>query len=533
MKIKMAGLLCLVLVTGCTRRPPASTTATVVDASMGRRQESPEFWRQEGQRILARMQQPLNTRTRARNVILFVGDGMSIATVTAAHILQGQSRGANGEENLLSFERFPSTALSKTYTTDLQTSESAGTMSAMMTGVKTRGGSISVDQVPERGQCRETAGHEAVTLLEQAEDAGMATGVVSTARITHATPAATYAHTSERDWEADVNVPAPRAAEGCRDIARQLAEFAHGDGIEVVLGGGRRFFMTESQADPEETMRRGLRKDGRDLLGVWERRHPAGTYVWNQAQFDAIDWARTGPVLGLFEADHMEYEVDRPRDTAGEPSLTQMTRAAITSLQRHQQGFFLMVESGRIDHAHHSGNAYRALHEAVELSNAVQVAVDMTRDNDTLIVVTADHSHTFGMVGYPARGNPIFSLVRDEAGTLATDAMGLPYTTLAYANGPGYPGASNEQPEGPKRFPHLARGVKGVTQGRPRLNEVATDDPDYLQESAIPMGGETHSGEDVAVYARGPGSQWVHGVLEQHTIYWLMQAVLPQLGQGR
>lgn len=533
MKTTIAGLLCLALLAGCTRRGPASTAAAIADAATGPRQESPQFWREEGQRILARMQQPLNTRTRARNVILFIGDGMGIATVTAAHILQGQLRGGTGEENLLSFERFPSTALSKTYTTDLQTSESAGTMSAMMTGVKTRGGSIAVDQVPERGQCRDVTGHESVTLLERAEDAGMATGVVSTARITHATPAATYAHVAERDWEADVNIPAARAAEGCRDIARQLAEFSHGDGIDVVLGGGRRFFMTDAQSDPEDATRMGTRKDGRDLLRAWQMRYPAGTYVWNTAQFDAIDWARSGPVLGLFEPDHMEYDADRARDIAGEPSLTQMTRAAITSLRRNERGFFLMVEAGRIDHGHHAGNAYRALTDAVELSNAVQAAVDMTTDDDTLIIVTADHSHTFGMVGYPGRGNPIFGLVRDENGRLATDALGLPYTTLAYANGPGYPGASAEQAEGPKRFPHAARGVKGVSQGRPRLNAVATDDPDYLQESAVPMGAESHGGEDVAIFARGPGSQWVHGVLEQHTIYWLMQAVLPQLGSAR
>ena len=509
--------------TAADDQPAAAATGA------GPRVESPEFWRAEGRRILARAQRPANNHTRARNVILFVGDGMGIASVTAAHILQGQQRGQRGEENLLSFERFPSTAFSKTYTVDMQTSESAGTMSAMMTGIKTRGGSISMDQIPARGTCANTQDHAAITLLEQAEDAGMATGVVSTARITHATPAATYAHVTDRDWEADARMPPERIAEGCIDIARQLVEFKHGDGVDVVLGGGRMMFMTADQGDPEEAFRKGLRRDGRDLIKDWQLRYPTGRYVWNSAQFNALDLRAGGHVLGLFEADHMEFESDRARDAGGEPSLTDMTRAAITALQTNRKGFFLMVEAGRIDHGHHAGNAYRALMDAIELSNAVQAAAEMTGDDDTLIVVTADHSHTFGIVGYPTRGNPILGLARGEDGKPMLDALGLPYTTLAYANGPGYLGASAEQPEGPKHFPHGGRDYKGVTRGRSDLTHVATDDPNYLQESAIPGPAESHAGEDVPVYARGPGSQWVHGALEQNALYWIMQAVLPDL----
>ena len=542
-----------ILLGGCVAAPSTSTSASTLnsttasaqtaiapdhddempDGRTGLRVESPDFWRAEGRRILARAQRQPNSHTRARNVILFVGDGMGIASVTAAHILQGQQHGQRGEENLLSFEHFPSTAFSKTYTVDMQTSESAGTMSAMMTGIKTRGGSIAMDQIPVRGTCIATQEHAARTLLEQAEDAGMATGVVSTARITHATPAATYAHVTDRDWETDSRMPAQRIAEGCLDIAQQLVDFKHGDGIDVVLGGGRTMFMTAEQNDPEEAFRKGLRRDGRDLIKAWQTRYPNGRYVWNSAQFNALDLHAHGPLLGLFEADHMEFEADRARDAAGEPSLTDMTRAAITALQANPEGFFLMVEAGRIDHGHHAGNAYRALTDAIELSNAVKAAAELTGDDDTLIIVTADHSHTFNIVGYPTRGNPILGLARGEDGKPMLDALGLPYTTLAYTNGPGYPGASAEQPEGPKHFPHGGREYKGVTRGRSDLSNVATDELNYLQESAIPAPAETHAGEDVPVYARGPGSQWVHGALEQHALYWIMQAVLPQLTAPR
>src|SRR5690606_29965582 len=101
---------------------------------------------------------------------------------------------------------------------------------------------------------------------------------------------------------------------------------------------------------------------------------------------------------------------------------------------------------------------------------AVQAAVDMTSAEDTLIVVTADHSHVLNFAGYPQRGNPILGKVHED-GSPALDALGLPYTTLSYANGPGYPGASATQPEGPKRHYHAAKGVHAAS-GRPDLSGV-------------------------------------------------------------
>ena len=123
--------------------------------------------------------------TNAKNVILFVGDGMGISTITAARILDGQNNGMMGEENALSFESFPYTALVKTYNVDAQTPDSAGTMTAMMSGLKTDVGTIGTDEDIVRGDCSTVFGNEVVTLLEMAEIRGMSTGVVSTARITH------------------------------------------------------------------------------------------------------------------------------------------------------------------------------------------------------------------------------------------------------------------------------------------------------------------------------------------------------------
>ena len=495
--------------------------------------ETPAWWFRDGAAQAAERGAMNGT---ARNVILFVGDGMSLNTVAAARILDGQRKGGPGEENRLSWERFPSTALSRTYNTDSQTPDSAGTMSAMATGVKTRAGVLSIGQAPRRRDCAGALATPILSLWELAASNGMATGVVSTARLTHATPGATFSHSADRDWEYDAAVPAEAARSGCIDIARQLVETPFGHGPEVLMGGGRAMFMRADQADPEYPDQRGKRRDGRDLVAAWQARHPDGTYAWNADQLAAAP--DSGPLLGLFQPSHMQFEHDRPGDTGGEPSLAEMTRVAISRLRDAPEGYVLLIEGGRIDHANHFGNAYRALTDTIALSEAVQVATDMTSAEDTLVLVTADHSHTLTFVGYPRRGNPILGKVRGTSGEdepdgrLATDRTGLPYTTLSYANGPGYAGASELQPEGPKHFPHSPDRFEQATRGRPDLTDVDTQAPDYLQEALLPTKDETHGGDDVGIWARGPGSAAVRGSVEQNAIYHFMLQATPRLRQA-
>ena len=503
-------------------------------------------WFREGRRAVEEAGRWRAPAGRAKNVILFVGDGMGVATVTAARILEGQLRhGRSGEENALSFERFPYLALSKTYSANQQTSDSAPTMTAIITGVKTDDGFISVGEEAVRGDHTTVRGNELPTFLERAEQRGLSTGVVTTATVTHATPAACYAHSPDRGWECDANMPEAARRAGFPDLARQLVEFPHGDGPEVVLGGGRAKFQPVTAADPEDSDRKGERLDGRDLVAEWLRLQPRrrSVYAWNRAQFDAADPRSTDRLLGLFERSHMEYEHDRATDKAGEPSLAEMTTKAIRILSKNPRGFFLMVEGGRIDHAHHDGNAYRALTDTIALSDAVRAALAATDARDTLVVVTADHSHAFTMAGYPTRGNDILGKVvgndargEPEPGNLYDkDALGLPYTTLGYANGKGYTGRTNQQAEGPKRRPHSPAGYAGITKGRPDLTPVDTSDPSSMQEAAVPMIAETHGGEDVAIYAGGPGAHLFHGVLEQNVIFHVMTEALgsPPASGGR
>ena len=476
---------------------------------------------------------------RAKNVILFVGDGMGISTVTAARILDGQLRGVDGEWNRLSFERFDDLALSVTASANQQTSDSAPTATAMVAGIKTNDGAISVDQgIARKEFCDEvTRAHSVRTVLERAEERGMSTGVVTTARLTHATPAVNYAHVSNRDWEADANILADLGSNtlpaGCtrvKDIAAQLVDFKIGNGLEVALGGGRPYFMPATVADPEYPTRKGRRADGRDLTAEWAAK-PGAAYVWNKAQFDAVNPATTTRLLGLFEPSHVKYEADRANDAAGEPSIAEMTRKAIEMLRKNRKGYYLMVEGGRIDHAHHAGNAYRALTDTIAMAEAVKVAREMTNDEDTLIIVAADHSHTLTIAGYPSRGNPILGKTDAGLGLIpfSTDSLGLPYTTLGYMNGPGgWTGNGSRREFNPATEGYTAEIPFANTGGkRPDLSNVDTTAPNYLQESAIPtLGAETHAGEEVAIYADGPRSYLVRGTLEQNAIYHVMADAL-------
>lgn len=477
------------------------TLAALLTAPLAAQQADTAAYRAQARAELERLKSHRRVDGPARNVIIFIGDGMGVSTLTAARIHQGQMAGRDGESFVTAMDALPYAALVKTYSHDGQVSDSAPTATAILSGVKARNTTLGVGPEVDVGDCAAARAHPAPSIFAAAQAAGRATGIVSTARITHATPGAAYAHSPHRDWEA--SVPPEAAAIGCTDIARQLIDGPVGSRLDVIFGGGRRYFLPATAADPEYPQVMGLRTDGRDLIAEWRRRHRTGRYVTNARAFDALNPARPGPVLALFQPDHMQYESDRAGDAAGEPSLAEMTVKAIERLSSGNKGFVLLVEGGRIDHAHHGGNARRALEDTIALDQAVAAAVAATDPAETLIVTTSDHGHAFTLAGYPARGNPILGVVARADGrpTRARDEKA--YTTLGYANGPG-------------------------ATDHPRADPATHDTAalDYKQQALVPLGGETHGGDDVMARASGPQAHLFRGTIEQHSIHYIVAHAL-------
>ncbi|KAL9969148.1 hypothetical protein ACROYT_G021324 [Oculina patagonica] len=480
---------------------------SAVSGNILNNQDNNQWYKDGVQLIRDNLRVRANRRT-AKNAIVFVGDGMGISTITAARILDGQIKGGSGEENVLSWEEFPWSGQVKTYCVDQQGADSAPSAAAILNGIKTKDGILAMDERAELGFCSTgTADRKAISILSLAEMAGMSTGIVTTTRVTHATPATAYANSASRRWESDADKLNPEYtkddASTCKDIALQLAEYPYGDGIEVIFAGGRKQFMPQNQTDPEYPDERGERLDGRDLIQEWVNKHPNSQYVWNKAGFVQINERTVDHVIGLFEPSHMKYEVDRAEDPAGEPSIAEMTEKAIRILQKNPKGYFLLVEGGRIDHGHHQNQAFRALHDTLAMDKAVSKALHLTNRAETLITVTADHSHVFTIGAYPQRGNPIFDIVREVGGELAVGSDNKTYTSLGYAN-----------------------GRSGLQGPRPDLRGVNTAHKDYRQQATVLRRSETHGTEDVGVYADGPGAYLFHGVFEQQYVFHVMDHAL-------
>uniref|UniRef100_A0A0B7AHZ4 alkaline phosphatase n=2 Tax=Arion vulgaris TaxID=1028688 RepID=A0A0B7AHZ4_9EUPU len=452
--------------------------------------EPPQYWKDNGRNDIKKAWEKEFHYKVAKNTILMVGDGMGLPTVTAGRIYKGQKLGQSGEEFKLVFEDFPNVALSKTYNLDRQVSDSAGTAVAMVTGVKVNMGTLGVTgdvpYLPDCSQFRED--RKLKSILDSALEEGKSVGIVTTTRITHATPGATYAHVPWRDWESDANMEGISGCKDVKDIAYQL--IMDNPNINVILGGGRRAFMNVTTPG-------GNRKDGIDLREKWKqdraKKNVSYSYVENKTDFDQINPLSTDYLLGLFTLNHMTYELER--NTSLEPSLTEMVDKAIRILRRNPQGYFLLIEGGRIDHAHHDNLGKKALDETDEFDNAVKKVIQLTSVDETLTVVTADHSHVFSMAGYPTRGNNILGLV-DSVPEADKAYDKLPFLTLGYLNGPH--------------------------SGRINYTGLDTTGNNFQQPGCVQMPDETHGGEDVAIYAQGPMAHLFHTTHEQTYIYHVL-----------
>ncbi|XP_008642829.2 PREDICTED: alkaline phosphatase, placental-like [Corvus brachyrhynchos] len=351
-------------------------------------EKTPGYWNKEARRRLELALALQPAAQRAKNIILFMGDGMGLSTMSAARIYKGQLSGGLGEENVLAMETFPHMALAKTYTIDRQVPDSAGTGTAYLCGVKANAKTLGLSGAAVYGKCRTTFGNEVDSILHRARLAGKSVGIVTTTRVQHASPGAAYAHSASRGWYADANMPREALRDGCKDIAYQLV---HNTDINVILGGGRMYMTPKRTPDPEypeDPDQNGTRKDGRDLIAEWLSAKQGARYVWDKKGLDAVEDDSVSHLMGLFEPKDMRYELN------GRPKQARM--------------------------------------EAVMLDRAVARAGELTSPTDTLTVVTADHSHVFTFGGSTPRGNSIFGLAPKKAKDKRA------YTSILYGNGPGY-----------------------------------------------------------------------------------------------
>ncbi|CRL07741.1 CLUMA_CG020695, isoform A [Clunio marinus] len=405
---------------------------------------------------------------RVKNVILFVGDGMGLTTVTASRVHKKQK--LDNFEALLSFDEFPASAMIRTDTANTQISESAAAATALFCGVKTNFENLGVDITADHEICN-NIDSDTPSIISWAQNENLKTGFVTTTRITHATPAALYAH-SRRHMEDDSKIDTT-----CKDIARQLIEDETGRRLNVIMGGGHRSFIPESESE-------GRRKDGRNLIKTWKNDHPNGEFVTDRWQMMNIS-DDTEHVLGLFSSSHMKFNADR--DKEAEPSLAEMTKMAIKVLKRNNRnGFMLIVEAGKIDLAHHFNNAFRALDDTLALDKAVEVAVKNVDLTNSLIIVTSDHSSPMIYSGYATpKEHSILGMDK-----YLSNVDKRPYQLLMYSSGLGF---ENYQE-----------------------NLAKSDHRNAYHKAAVPLTWANHGGDDVPLYATGSMSNLLFsGSLDQ------------------
>ena len=440
----------------------------------------------------------------ARNVIVFIGNGLGPSTITAARLMRSKQDGA------LAVDTMPYLARVRTYSLDAQTTDGAAAVSAFMSGVKVRNEVVAMDAstrasgfapgkdplhgVPlAENRCPASGnGAASMTLTEMAIAKNKGIGIVTTARLTSGSTAATYAHVCHRDAEYDV---ARQAVPGGTGFNEKL-----GKGIDVLMGGASLYWR------PYDAGKRPRgRPDGRELVG--ELRARGYTFVTDLTAMNAAPFAAGSRLIGLFDfgADDgqaqspMSYDLER--DPNREPSLAQMTAKALDLLLKHPNGFFLVVEAGRINHALHANHAKRALADTIAFDDAIKIAIDKADLARTLIVVTSDHDHTMTLIGGSRRGSDVLGLhLNPITGKPSIDASGNSYTSLVFGTGSNRPD---------KRAPLDTPTVLGK---------------DYQQEAAIKLASDTNGGGDVMLYAAGAGASNFHGTVENTRVFALIRA---------
>ncbi|MYL20985.1 alkaline phosphatase [Halobacillus litoralis] len=403
---------------------------------------------------------------KVENVIYMIPDGFNTDYATSYRWYKGED--AIWDKHLK--------GLHKTYSDDSRVTDSAAAGTAMATGVKTNNGTVGLDD----------EGNEVETILEASEDKGKSTGLVATSTITHATPAAFASHVESRD-----NQP---------EIARHMLD----NDVDVMLGGGRDFFLPQSEGgeQQEENLLEQAEEAGYKDVETRDGLLEAGE----------IDVEEGEKLLGLFAVGPLNPEMER--ENTEQPSLSEMTEQAINVLDKDQDGFFLMVEGSQIDWAGHDNDPTWAFKDTEAFEKAVEQAIAFAeKDGNTLVVIAGDHE-TGGMTaGSNGEYDTKPELVKDVTATGAAMAEEL-----------------NEN----------RSNVKEVLESHTPF-DLTEEDVEKIQESEEPkfainqfvsdkaLIGWTstgHTGVDIPVYAYGPQSEAFSGIIDNTDLPKIMSKAM-------
>ncbi len=449
---------------------------------------------------------------KAKNIIFIVGDGLSVAHRTAARIMsKGMTEGkADGRLAMDDLDRMAFIGTSSTHSI---ATDSANTMSAFMTGHKSRVNALGVyaDRTPASQDDPKVE-----TIAEALKrSTKKSVGIVSTAEIEDATPAALVAHTRKRGDKAD--------------IVSMLFDVQP----EVVLGGGSAYFLKSDVPGSK-------RKDDKDYVQMF--RDAGYTIATNATDLKAAAGSNTGRLLGLFHTGNMDTWLDRNQLKKGtvakfpdQPGLVEMTKAALDQLSKNTDGFFLMVEGANIDKMSHPLDWDRAVVETIELDKVVAQAREFAKANpDTLIVVTRDHTHGVSLIG-TIDDSVEATEMREKVGTY--DEAGFPNYTDK--DGDGFPDRvdvskrlamfSNNFPDyyetwGPKLDGPFVPAIQDAN-GNYVANEAYKDVPGAtFREGNLPKNADTgvHAVDDIVLQASGPGAEAFKGYMEQSDVYKIL-----------
>ena len=462
---------------------------------------------------------------KAKNVILFIGDGMSLAHRVAARVLaKGIAEGkALGK---LAIDDMPHMALVATAGSDSIITDSANSASAYATGHKSAVNAMGV-YADRSLDPLDDPKVETVTSLAQRKHA-MAVGIVTNTEIEDATPAAMVAHTRRR-------------AEYDRIVEQFFAAKP-----DVLMGGGRANFLPKS-ADGSK------RKDESDFVTQF-RDAGYAVALTGPEMTSLADDPKTTKLLGLFTLGNMDGALDRKILKGGtvgkfpqQPDLTEEVAAALKVLSRNEAGFFLMVESGMIDKYTHLLDMERAVYDTSMLDNAVKLARDWAsaRGDDTLILVLADHTHPVGLVG----------TIEDDMASVPNVPMRERVRVYERAGFPNYPAADAEGyparvdvsrrlalfsaslPDHYETFrPKLDNPNDPTVAGKEPSTYVANERYKNVPGAVLRLGNlpaminaDVHSGEDVVLTATGPGSDRVRGQMDNTEVF---RVIAEALGLG-